>query len=143
MDSTVNIFTDGSKNETGVCSGIAIFLGKKLTQQLKFKLSSRCTNNQAEQLAIVKALDTIAGGVPQAIDKPKTATIYTDSSITIDSLKNPRNHRSLIHMIREKVTALEEKNWKIHLTWVNAHVGLYGKEMADKLAKEAATGVLR
>jgi hypothetical protein len=26
-------------------------------------------NNQAEQLAIVKALDAIAGGVPQAIDK--------------------------------------------------------------------------
>ena len=32
--STVNIFTDGSKNETGVGSGIAIFVGEKLTQQL-------------------------------------------------------------------------------------------------------------
>ena len=95
--STVNIFTDGSKNETGVGSGIAI-----LIQQLKFKLSSRCTNNQAEQLAIVKSLDAIAGGVPKAIDKQKTATIYTDSSLTIYSLKNPRNHKSLIHKIREK-----------------------------------------
>jgi Ribonuclease HI len=37
------------------------------------------------------------------------------------------------------VTALEENNWKIQLTWVKAHVGLYGNEMADKLAKEAAT----
>jgi hypothetical protein len=32
--STVNILTDGSKNETGVGSGIAIFVGEKLTQQL-------------------------------------------------------------------------------------------------------------
>jgi Ribonuclease HI len=62
--STVNIFTDGSKNKARVDSGIAIFVGEKFTQQFKFKLSCRCTNNQAEQLAIVKALDAIAGGVP-------------------------------------------------------------------------------
>ena len=97
---------------------------------MKFKLSSICTNNQAEQLAIVKALDAIAGGVPQAIGKQKTTIIYTDSSITIDSLKNPPNHKILIHKIREKVTALEENNWKIQLTWVKAHVGLYGNQMA-------------
>jgi hypothetical protein len=35
----------------------------------------------------VKALDAIAFGVTQAIDKQKTATIYTDSSISIDSPK--------------------------------------------------------
>ena len=58
---------------------------------------------------------------------------------TIDSLKNPRNHKSLIHKIRGKVTALEGNNWKIQLTWVKAPVGLYGNEMADKLAKETAT----
>ena len=60
----------------------------------------------------MKYLDAITGGVPQAIGKQKTATIYTDSSITIDSLKNPRNHKSLIHKIREKVTALGENNRK-------------------------------
>ena len=41
----------------------------------------------------------------------------------------------ITYLIRETVTALEEKNWKIQLTWVKAHVGLYGNEMADKLAK--------
>ena len=58
-----------------------IYIGVELTQQLKFKLSSRCTNNQAEQLAIVKALDVIAGGVPQAICKKRTATIHTETEI--------------------------------------------------------------
>ena len=53
------IFTDGSKSEQGVGSGVAIFTGKVLTEQLKFKLDDRCTNNQAEQLAIVKALEVI------------------------------------------------------------------------------------
>jgi hypothetical protein len=37
-------------------SGVVIFTGKVLTEQLKFKLDNRCSNNQAEQLTIVKAL---------------------------------------------------------------------------------------
>ena len=54
-----NIFTDGSKSEQGVGSGVAVFTGKVLAEQLKFKLDDRCSNNQAEQLAIVKALEVI------------------------------------------------------------------------------------
>ena len=54
-----HIFTDGSKSEQGVGSGVAVFAGKFLTEQLKFKLDNRCSNNQAEQLAIVKALEVI------------------------------------------------------------------------------------
>jgi hypothetical protein len=52
-----HIFTDGSKCEQGVGSGVAVFTGKFLTEQLKLKLYNRCSNNQAEQLAIVKALE--------------------------------------------------------------------------------------
>jgi len=52
-------FTDGSKSEHGVGSGVAIFTGRVLTEQLKFKLDNRCSNNQAGQLAIVKALKLI------------------------------------------------------------------------------------
>ena len=53
------IFTDGSKIEQGVGSGAAVFTGRTLTEQIKFKLDSRCSNNQAEQLTIVKALEVI------------------------------------------------------------------------------------
>ena len=35
------IFTDGSKSEQGVGSGVAVFTGKVLTEQLKFKLDNR------------------------------------------------------------------------------------------------------
>jgi ribonuclease HI len=49
--------TDGSKSEQGVGSGVAVFTGNVLTEQLK--IHNRCSNNQAEQLAIVKALDVI------------------------------------------------------------------------------------
>ena len=47
------------KSEQGMGSGVAVFTGKVLTEQLKFKLDNRCCNNQAQQLAIVKALEVI------------------------------------------------------------------------------------
>ena len=40
-------------------SGVAVLTGKVLTEQLKFKLNNRCSNNEAEQLASLKALDVI------------------------------------------------------------------------------------
>ena len=56
---TILIYTDGSKNEHGVGSGVAIFVQQKLAVQLQFRLGTRCSNNQAEQLAILKALEAI------------------------------------------------------------------------------------
>jgi len=50
------LYTDGSKIERKVGSGVAVFAGNELAAQLKFKLDKKCSNNQAEQLAIVKAL---------------------------------------------------------------------------------------
>jgi hypothetical protein len=55
-EQTIQANTDGSKNEHGVGSGVTIFVGKELAAQLKFKLDNRCSNKQAEQLAIAKAL---------------------------------------------------------------------------------------
>jgi len=34
---------------------------------------------------------------------------------------------------------MKKTNWKIKFQWVKAHVGIRGNELADKLAKDAAT----
>jgi len=56
MQYKMEIYTDGNKKEKGVGSGVAIFADGSLTHQLLYKLAEKCSNNQAEQLAIVKAL---------------------------------------------------------------------------------------
>jgi len=49
----------GAKTGKGVGSGVALYIGTNLALQEKFKLDDRCSNNQAEHLAITKALEAL------------------------------------------------------------------------------------
>jgi hypothetical protein len=53
----IEIYTDGSKEGEGA----AIYSNKQLIKQCKYKLHSNCSNNQAEQIAILKALEQLQG----------------------------------------------------------------------------------
>ena len=53
------MYTDGSKHMGGVGSGIVIFENNQMSHQMLYKLADECSNNQAEQLAIVKALEKL------------------------------------------------------------------------------------
>jgi len=87
-------------------------------------------------LAITKALEALEKiDIPQ--NTPRAATIFTDSRITIESIRNTRNHNHLVEEIR-KMTSLERADWNIEITWVKVHVGIVGNELADRLAKAAA-----
>jgi ribonuclease HI len=136
-ETAIQIFTDGSKSEHGVGAGIAIFIQSNLVHQLRYTLHNRCSNNKAEQMAIVKALKQ-TGKLHINNNIPKTATVHTDSRITFQSLQNTKKHKYLIEESRKTAIALEKRNWKITFTWIKAHAGIYGNELADKLAKVAA-----
>ena len=92
-DNAIQIFTDGSKSSQGVGAGIAIFIQNKLAHQRRLTLHSKCSNNQAEQLAIVKAMETIKE-LHIADNVPREITIHTDSRITLQSLKNPKKSQA-------------------------------------------------
>jgi hypothetical protein len=91
-NSTTQVFADGSKSEQGVGAGIAVYRSGTLTKSLKYRLNKRRTNNQAEQLAILKSLEYI-----ENIHTTDTSvTIYTVSQTTLDSLQNNNIHTYLI-----------------------------------------------
>jgi ribonuclease HI len=107
-----------------------------LTEQLKFKLENRCSNNQAEQLAFIKVLEIIESQ-QENHNEQRTAVSYTDSKITLDSIRSAKNHNHLVEEIRKRALTLKKKKWKIEFKWVKAHAGIFGNEIADRLAKEA------
>jgi len=105
--------------------------------KLQFKLYNRCSKNQAQQLAILKALEKLEVLNRQSIN-PLSTTIFIDSRITLDSLQNYNNHGFLVEEIRINVASLERSGWQIRFSLVKVHTGVHGTELADKVAKEAA-----
>jgi len=68
----------------------------------------------------------------------KTATIYTDSQITLEKIRNSNIYTYIIEEIRRKLIGVKNTGWNITLRWVKAHAGIKGNELADTLAKKAA-----
>jgi len=75
------------KNENGVGAGITIFVKGKIEEKLKYKHHDNCSNNQAEQLAIVKAMEALENTNIRN-SRRRIVTMYTDSKVTIQSIKN-------------------------------------------------------
>ena len=98
-------------------------------------MDGRCSNNQAEEPAILKALENI-----KYLDTDeRTVQMLTGSRIALESLKNRKNQTHLIEQIRKKVIELENHKWTTEFNWIKAHAGHQWNELADQLMKEAET----
>jgi len=129
------IFTDGSKIEDKFGAGVTIYTAIRLARKCKYRLQNHCSNNQVEQIAILKSLEQLRSLADQT---NRTVAIYADSKVTMDSMKNNAIHSVLIEEILNMVRNLTKQNWSIRFGWVKAHTGIEGNEVADTLAKEAA-----
>jgi hypothetical protein len=95
----IHAYTDGSKSDIGVGSGVAFFSDNNLTATLKYRLNGRCSKNQAEQIAILKALEYIQ----YSKAGEKTVLVCTDSRITLQLLQNQKKHTHIIEQIRTQL----------------------------------------
>jgi ribonuclease HI len=95
------MYTEGSKDASTFGAGVAVYHNKQLIMQCKHKLRSYCSNNQAEQTAILKALEQL-----QEMETPTGGreAFYTDSKVTIDSLKSHAIHGFLIEGKSKRIT---------------------------------------
>jgi ribonuclease HI len=57
----------------------------------------------------------------------------------MDMLQNGNIHTNIIQDIRRQWYKMKKAGWQIALPWVKAHVGIRGNDLADTLAKKAAT----
>jgi len=134
----INIFTDGTKIRGKVGAAAVIVKDVIVLHQSKYKLYERYSVNQTEQVAILRALEQLQN-LQLAEDAEKIVVVNTDSKVTQDTLQNRNKHYILIGNIRKEIKRLEDHQWTVLFNWVKALVGIQGNEMADRLAKKAAT----
>ena len=132
----IEIYPDGSKIGGKVGAGAAIIVDRVLKRQCKYKLQNCCSNNQAEQTAILKSLEELTS---LSGHNEKTVAIYTDRQQSyLNFTEKQFDTQPPIVEIRNKIRQLMMQNWSIHFGWVKAQAEVEGNELADKLAKEAA-----
>ena len=132
-ESRIDIFTDGSKTSVGTGAGVAIY--NRLNDQhncFKVKLNKLSSVYTAELEAINSGLQSIQ------YTKNTICTIYSDSKSSLLALNqfNPKNE--LLKEIHTLIFKITQNKTKIKFCWIPGHCDIWGNEIADKAAKEAA-----
>lgn len=138
MTNPVKVFTDGScvgnPGEAGY--GYVMFMDDKLCEVSEY--IGRATNNQAELMAIIDALDSLQGN--------RDVTIYTDATYVVKAFKlgwlrrwktsNWKSHGRRIanQPFWERLLKLTVKH-RVEFFWVEAHAKSKWNNRADQLAR--------
>jgi ribonuclease HI len=140
-DDALHIYTDGSSSpqpDGTRKAGAGVYVEEQGIQYSEHL--GNMTNNQAELMALLRALETLLS-LPRPQMKPKVR-IFIDNQYAINcSLRHwrPTTNRDILTLIHPALDTLR-KTTEVHLIWVPAHVGVPGNETADKLAKRGALG---
>lgn len=134
------IFTDGSRHDDVVGAAFVATDPHGNSTTKKYKLHSTCSVFQAEMLAISKACQWILQVHDRRNPPPSDSFhIFSDSKSALTELLNPYSHNALAVEIFHSLHTARTRNIHIHFSWVRAHVGIPGNEMADSAAKHAAS----
>ncbi|GBL85490.1 hypothetical protein AVEN_34656-1 [Araneus ventricosus] len=123
------IYTDGSRieNETGFA--VCILKDEINIQNYLFKLNTFNSVFQAELAAIEFAVNW-------AVKEKVKVNIHTDSLSSISAINSANTRSEFVNKVKSNI--FRAKNM-VGLSWVKAHVGIPGNELADQQAKLAIT----
>ncbi|XP_068968714.1 ribonuclease H1 [Bombus flavifrons] len=143
----VNVYTDGACTANGrknAKAGIGVWFGDNHPLNVSEAVVGRATNNNAEIMAVtVAARQARKAGI-------KNLKINTDSQFLINCIKYwihswkkkgwvTSNNTPVIN--KDELIEMEKALQPLNVVWnhVNGHVGIYGNEMADKLARAGSS----
>ena len=126
----MDIYTDGSKSDSGVGAGVVAMLERGRDSAVKRRLHDTASIFTAELYAIKIALFSIKHS--QAI----TCAVYTDSRSALQAIQG-QSRCNLVQEILELLVMLSKKEIKIIFCWLPGHCNIPGNEKADKEAKAA------
>ncbi|XP_033156133.1 ribonuclease H1 [Drosophila mauritiana] len=144
----VIVYTDGScigNGQAGACAGYGVYFGKNHQLNAAKPVEGRVTNNVGEIQAAIYAIKT---ALDLGIQK---LCINTDSQFLINSitlwvagwkkrdwkLKNNQPVKNVVDF-KELDKLLQDNNITVKWNYVEAHKGIEGNEMADKLARQGS-----
>ncbi|XP_072401547.1 uncharacterized protein [Diabrotica undecimpunctata] len=132
----LEIYTDASKQNNG--TGCAFYIPSTNVQE-KFKLNNNTSIFAAEAIGIIKACDYVEK------NKLKKIHFLSDSLSVLKCIANPiinvmaTDTNPFIRELKARIHKLKKSQYELKFTWVKAHIGLRGNEVADSLAKESVT----
>ena len=133
-DENINIFTDGSKLNDKVGSGVFIDgHNHKIEEEMSIHLPDSYTVFLAEIAAVFYAAETLL----QQDRREEKIMFYIDSQAAILALMGDTVKSKWVMKTMEKVHELGTSN-QVWLSWVKAHNNFAPNEKADELAKAGA-----
>ena len=123
-------YTDGTVDPATGKSGAGVY-SQKLTAS--WRTSNSCSTLQTELTAIKLTLNF-------SITQDDTdIVIHTDSKSSLQALQNrrPKENVILIKQIINLLCLHKGRGKQVTLNWIPSHLGIYGNDQADKLAKES------
>ena len=136
IQSQINVYTDGSSTDTHVGSGFTITKHNKILSEGSRRLPDEATVFQAELMAIKMAMFALAG---KLTPEDRYVKVFSDSRASIQALNSAIVTSQLVKDTVAALNLVGGKVLRLEIAWIKAHVGHWGNERADQLARESNT----
>ena len=133
IPSQLNVYTDGSKTSQGAGSGYVILSGKdRVLNTQSINLTGEASIFQAELIAIQEAAKHL---YTHEDTHGLYIKFFSDSQAALQALKSNKCKAQTVKDTHDALNALADQAKVVRLTWIKAHIGLDGNELADEHAK--------